>query len=198
MPTVDVETVMSWNPCQNYTQEVVSGLFAGRDNLSEQDILALGIPQEDKFWALARNHFVDDRVLRLTACRAARRALALVDPDPRSIAAVATAERYAEGEATAEELNAARAEAWEAWRAAARVARDAVWDAAAAAAWAAAAAAWDAARAALDAARDAARAAARVAVWDARAEAEAAAWDAARAAWAAALGDLCELAGWKK
>jgi hypothetical protein len=180
MPRVDVSTVMSWNPCPNYTQEVVSGLFAGRDNLSEQDILALGIPQEDKFWALARNHFVDDRVLRLTACRAARRALALVDPDPRSIAAVETAERYAEGEATAKELNAARAAAW-----------DAAWAAEAAEAWAAArAAAWAAARVA------------RVAVWDAALAALDAAARVARAAawaaWDAALGDLCELAGWKK
>jgi hypothetical protein len=63
-------------------------------------------------------------------------------------------ERYANGQATDDELAAARA-----------AARDAAWDAARDAAWAAA---WDAARAAArDAARDAARAAAWAAAWDA-------------------------------
>ena len=66
--------------------------------------------------------------------------------DPRSLAALDVAERYANGQATADDLAAAGAAAW-----------DAAWDAA----WAAAeVAAWDAARAA-------ARAAAGAAAWDA-------------------------------
>jgi hypothetical protein len=81
----------------------------------------------------------NDRTARLFAVWCAREALKLIDnPDPRSVAACDVAERYANGEATDDELAAAWAAAWAA-------ARDAAW-----------AAAWAAARAA---ARDAARAA---------------------------------------
>ena len=126
----------------------------------------------------------NERTAHLFAVWNAREALKfLANPDPRSVAACDVAERYANGEATSEELAAARAAAWDAaWDAAWAAARDAAWDAA----WVAArAAAWDAAR---DAAWDAARAAARDAAWDAaRAAARAAAGDAAGdAAWAAA------------
>ena len=91
-------------------------------------------------------HQVDswnDKTLRLFAVWCAREALKLVDnPDPRSVNACDVAERYANGEATDEELAAALAAARDAARAAA-------WDAALAAALAAArAAARDAARAA--------------------------------------------------
>ena len=111
--------------------------------------------------------------------------------DERSVKALDVAERHAHGQATDEELAAAR----DAARAAARdVARDASRDVARDAAWAAARdiardasraaardAAWDASR---DVARDAARAAAWAAAWDAARDAP---WDAARdAAWDAA------------
>ncbi len=140
----------------------------------------------------------DDRPLRLFAIWCARNA-PLVDgrktgdllTDPRSLAALEVAERYADNNATDEELAAAEtaagAAAWDAWAAA----ETAAWAAAETAAWAAAeTAAWDAALAAWAAARAAARAAGDAA-WDA---AEAAARDAAlaaaRDAWAAgAAGD---------
>ena len=106
--------------------------------------------------------------------------------DQRSIAALDVAERHANGDATDQELAAARdaaGAAWDAaWAAAGAAAWAAAWDAAGAAAgaaaWAAAGAAW----AAWDAARDAARAAARDAARDARDAARDAAWDAAWAA----------------
>ena len=100
----------------------------------------------------------NERTARLFACDCAERVLPLYErryPDdtgPRH--AIETARRYAGGQATKEELAAARAAAWAAERRAA-------WDAERRAAWAAA---WAAARAAAWAAeRDASRAAA----WDA-------------------------------
>ena len=101
-----------------------------------------------------------DAQKRLFAVRSVRRVQHLMK-DPRSVAVLDVAERHARGEATDDELEAARAAAWEA--AAASTAEAAVSAAAraAAAAWAAAStaeAAW--AAAALNAAWAAARAAA--------------------------------------
>jgi hypothetical protein len=134
---------------------------------------------DDALWCLraVEGH---DKELRLLAVRFARDVQHLMT-DPRSLAALDVAERFANGEATEAELAAARD--------AAKATADAAWDARAAA-WAAAAAAWaardaaDAARDAADAARDAADAAwaAADAAWDAAWDAAAAAWDAADAA----------------
>ena len=95
-----------------------------------------------------------DKQLRLIAVKCAREVQHLMT-DPRSINALNVAERFANGEATENELGAA----WYAARDAARAAaRDAARDAARAAAWAAARAA----------ARDAAWAAAWYAAWAAQ------------------------------
>ena len=107
---------------------------------------------QDALWCL-RTVDGHQREIRLYAVWCARRVQHLMS-DPRSIAALDVAERHAYGQATDDELAAARA-------AARAAASDAAEDAAEDAAWDAARdAAWDAARdAAWDAARDAARAA---------------------------------------
>ena len=115
---------------------------------------------DDALWAL-RAVPDADRDCRHYAVWCAREVQHLMT-DPRCIHALDVAERYADGQATDDELKAAReaarAAAWDA-------ARDAAWDAARDAAWAAA---WDAAwAAAWDAAWDAAREAARAAAWSA-------------------------------
>jgi hypothetical protein len=147
------------------------------------------IPTDDKLWAFTCGHLmtgdaaIDDRILRLFACKCVRETpigdgIVVWDllTDEHSRNAVEVAERFAMGEATQEELNAA-------WSAALAAARDA-----AMAARAARAAASDA----LAAARDARAAAwdALAAAWDALAaarDARAAAWDAAMAARDAAM-----------
>jgi hypothetical protein len=111
-----------------------------------------------------------ERVLREIGCACAELAMQWAyydrgeEPDPRSLEAIAVARRYARGEETREELDAARDAAWAVARAVARdAARDAAWAVARAAAW--------------DAARDAAWAAAWTVARDAASDA---AWDAAR------------------
>ena len=113
---------------------------------------------DDALWCL-RAVKGYDREIRLYAVWCARQVEHLMT-DERSKQALVVAERHANGEATDEELAAARAAAWDAARAAAwddawAAAWDAAWDAAWAAAWDAAwDAAWAAARAAARAAQE--------------------------------------------
>ena len=86
-------------------------------------------------WVATRESVLDDCTLRLFACWSVRQVWHLLTDD-RSRWAVETAERFARGEATKEELVAAEAAAWAATGAVAGVAE---WAAARAAAWAAAA-----------------------------------------------------------
>ena len=118
------------------------------------------IPDIDKVWAFTREGIVNDKILRLFAVGCARKVQHLMK-DQRSIDAINVAERYANGNATEDELAAARKVAWAAAGKAARAA-------ARAAAWGAA---WGAAEAAADAsAWEAARAAVRDAAWEAQVE----------------------------
>jgi hypothetical protein len=148
---------------------------------------------EDALWCLraVEGH---DREKRLLAVNYARQAQHLIT-DPRSLDVLDVSEKFANGEATREELAAAREAAWVvAGPAAEAAARYAAWAGADAAAWVAARdAAWAAARAAAvaaagDAARAAAGDAARAAVGYA---AGASAWGVARyAAWASQATEL--------
>jgi hypothetical protein len=99
---------------------------------------------EDALWALraVKGH---EREMRLFAVWCARQVQHLVT-DPRSVAALDVAERYAAGLATREELEAAWAAAWEAASSpTGAVASEAAGEAARSAAWAAGEAAGEAA-----------------------------------------------------
>jgi len=117
------------------------------------DILKIEeIPELDRIW-VAR-HAMNDKGNRLFAVYCAREALKLVpDPDPRSVTACDVAEKFANGDATKEELSEARKMAYAAYGA---VAGGAAYAAAAAAAFAARAAAYNAFDAAACVAADAA------------------------------------------
>ena len=139
-----------WQAC--YSNEKLDATVPG-SGLTPLQILDLNIPAEDRMWVVLREPVIPACELRLLACKWAREALVVVgNPDPRSVAAVDCAERFARGESTTEELAAA----WSAARAAA-------WSAAGFAAWSAAgAAARDAAGAAVRAAAGAAARAAQI------------------------------------
>jgi hypothetical protein len=92
---------------------------------------------EDIIWTVARPDYMNEKDRMLFAVWCAREALKLINPDQRSIDACDVAERYANGEATDDELAAARVAA-RAAGAAAEAAVEAAAGAAGAAAWAAA------------------------------------------------------------
>jgi hypothetical protein len=118
------------------------------------DILRIdACPAKDRLWLVLREDWIDSRTLRLIAVWCARQLLALVsEPDPRSVNICNAAERFANGQATQEELHAAR-----------EAAKEAIWDIAGGAAGVAAGVA--ARAAAMEAAGEAAWNAARAAAW---------------------------------
>ena len=123
------------------------------------------IKPEWLIWIATRPGVLTDRELRLFSVWSARQVQHLME-DPRSVQAIDTAERFANGNATKEELDAA-------WDAACAAAQDATWDTARDTACATA--------------RDAACGAVKNATWDtawntARAGAWAATWDTSRVA----------------
>ena len=177
MKKITRELLRDWYAC--YSDDRIHELVPVEGLTPAQVLDRTDVPVEDRLWVVLRESVIPRRELHLLACKWAREALAVVgNPDPRSVAAIDCAERFARGKATTEELAAA----WDsacaaacdaACDAACSAACDAAWAAARAAAWAAAwaaardaawAAAWAAARDAVrDAVRDDARAAARAA-----------------------------------
>jgi len=151
MRTVTIDEVLSWNPCEEYTKEILQKLAGRKRKMSGLQILALKIPAQDRFWAILKHGFLSDRDLRLFACDCAEHVLHFfekkfpVDKRPREC--IEVARRFVMGEATADEMdaagNAARDAGDAAWDAG-NAARDAAWDAGDAA-WAAGNAAWAAA-----------------------------------------------------
>ena len=117
---------MDKNPCDDYDEDTVRGLWGDNDCLSLCDILDLEIPAEDRIWAVTQ--FLCDRSNRLFAADCAESVLHLFEAErpndnlPRL--AIQAARDYANGTKDA-------------------AARDAARDAASAASAAASAAAWE-------------------------------------------------------
>jgi len=186
MPHISADDVISWQPCEEWTPERIRELFP--EPVSALDVCDLrrfrGASIEDRLWVLLREEVLPARELRLLACDCAERALrwerrAGREPDERSWSVVAVSRRYANGEASDEELAAAEAAAWAAWDARPTWAAEAAAEAAAWAVWDATPA-WDAT-------------AARAAAW----AADRAAWGAAcTAAWAACVARAAGVAAW--
>jgi hypothetical protein len=152
--TTTLNKIRVHNPCEDGWEKLLKGL--GKTKADDEPLPFVQILEinglDDAFWCLrAEPQYAKE--WRLFAVTCARRVEHL-NPDPRVKNATDVAERYANGQATDEELTAAWASARAAAEAAAREsARAAAWAAAEAAAWASA---WSAAR---SAARDAAWAA---------------------------------------
>ena len=164
MKTISNRIIRNFNPCYDPSEVV-------KEENEELPVVEwvqkyrnLVYEKQDIIWLLCREDFMSDKDMHLFAVWCAREGLKLIpEPDKRSVNACNIAEKFANGEATEEELTAAEtaaeAAAWAAETAANRAAVwAAVWaanrDAANAATWAVWAAAWAAARAAVRAAAE--------------------------------------------
>ena len=186
---ITVDFVMSHNPCRGYTRECVASLLGPGKTLLEC-LRSDAVPAQDRIWLATRFGACSMRVQRLFACWCADQVLprfeAAYPDDDRPRIAIQVATAHAMGEATRDELAAAR----DAARDSARDSARAAWDAIRASAMVRASAR-DAAWAAMDAAYDAACAAS---AWSAaRAAARDAAWAATSSAYSAQVAALIEL-----
>jgi len=179
--------IRAYQPCKTGWEKLLKHLGKTKADNKQLSLLTIldsnGL--DDALWCL-RAIEGRDKEIRLYAVWCARQVQHLMK-DPRSLAALDVAERYANGEATEEELAEAGAAAWAA-AGAARATGDSAGDSAGYAAGYAAKAAWDAS---CDSAWDSAVASARAA-WDSvGAAAWTASWTAAREAQAARLREVC-------
>lgn len=102
------EHIKSWDPCYDPVK-YISKDFKG----TAIDILKMNqIPPQDRLWCVLRSEIVSEQAMRLFAVWVYRQTLVfLPNQDPRNIEAANVAERYANGQASKEELIAAHAAA---------------------------------------------------------------------------------------
>lgn len=122
--TVTVEQVLSWRPCEPYRRGRIEALFAGRQELSALEILALDIPAEHRLWAVLREDLIAAETLHEFACRCAESVLyseraAGREPDLSCWAAIEAKRKWLRGEITDRELRTVEAASWRAAGAAA-------------------------------------------------------------------------------
>ena len=115
MKQITLQQIRDLSPCYDptkYLPENWKGTVI--DILNVEDC-----PAQDRLWVVLHEEFIDAKTLRLFAVWCAREALKLIDkPDQRSIEACNVAERYANGDATDDELSAADYAAYSAARSA--------------------------------------------------------------------------------
>ena len=113
------EDVMSWHPCAEYTLARLKKL-CGPHGITARQMFSQRLPAADRLWAVLRPEVIPTRELRLLACDFAESVLPIFErerpADPRPREAIRLARLFADGEATREQMAAARA-----------AARDAAW-----------------------------------------------------------------------
>ena len=105
MQQLTINDIRKFNPCYDpakYLPEDWTGTALDILNINE-------CPANDRIWVVCRNEFYTDRELRIFAVWCARQALAIPGNENEVCSKTCdVAERYANGHATDEELNAAR------------------------------------------------------------------------------------------
>jgi len=110
LPQRSYADIMAAGPCYDPAER---GLCAPDWRGTALDVLRdERVSTQDARWLVLREDWIPAPTLHEFACRCAERALALIDnPDPRSVAAIATKRAWLRGEATNAELAAAEAAA---------------------------------------------------------------------------------------
>ena len=140
LPRVTLDEFLSFKPCwlddeQGRRRLRYYARKLGRSADALEILTLRRIPADERLWAVLREEFIPAPILHEFACRCAEDALSRIyNPDPRSINAIVVKRRWIAGEATDEELAAARTAAWAAQAAAQDAARTAAQAAAQAAA----------------------------------------------------------------
>jgi len=57
LKTVDYKTLMSWNPCEDFSKGRIADLFAGRERVSVKDVFDVDMRQDEQLWAVLREAF---------------------------------------------------------------------------------------------------------------------------------------------
>lgn len=142
MKSITYDEFLKLNPCwlTDGRAEKLARISKRKKEWTAVDILKLeDVDAKDKLWAVFEAGLIPDPIAHEWSCRCAERALKAAgieeEPGNASWNAIHTKRRWLRGEATDEELAAARHAAWEAarhvaWEAAWAVARDAAGDAA--------------------------------------------------------------------
>jgi len=111
MKSLSVDDVMDLTPCKEYSQEVVEKLWGGNERLTLLEITFLDIPIKDIFWCVLHPEVIGEKRARLFACDFAERVLPIYEAkypdDKRPRKAIAVSRKFANGEATINELSAA-------------------------------------------------------------------------------------------
>jgi len=109
-----------WGACPEYTADQLAALYPVPRNAAEVLTLTDGpwaeVSAQDRLWTVFHEGVLSDRILRLSACDCAERALTRErevgrEPHPDLWAAVAVARAFALGKATAQDMKAASAAA---------------------------------------------------------------------------------------
>jgi hypothetical protein len=104
-----VSEVLLWHPCKRYPQHRIEGLWNGRVALTGLEISDLDISLPDKLWALLREQVLPTRSLRTLTCDWAERTLRAAEMEEKYGATIEVGRRFIRGEATHDDLEAARA-----------------------------------------------------------------------------------------
>ena len=120
MKTVTIDQFLGFHPC--YSEKKIRSIAGEKQEWTALEVLRMKkIPAKDRLWSVLRDEFIDAPILHEFACLCAEEALKLDEnPDPRSVNAIVVKRAWLRGEATEEELSAAREAAWSAAAAAAR------------------------------------------------------------------------------
>lgn len=113
MKSITYEEFLKFNPCWLKTKDGAARLKAigaRKERWTALDILFLyDLSAEDKLWAVLREEVIDVQILHDFACWCAEDALSHVEkPDERSVTAIKVKRAWLRGEASDEELAAAR------------------------------------------------------------------------------------------